>query len=304
MTTVSEFNDKAAFELGNLNLLASQVVEGFITGQHKSPFHGFSVEFAEHRLYNTGENIKNIDWKLLARTDKYFVKRFEDETNLRCQLVIDASGSMYYPDVKDNKLRFACYSSAALMYLLKKQRDAFGLSIINANVEFDIRAKSTVAHQQLIFSKMAELLSMPAPKKATSLAESLHQLAESTPRRSMFFVFTDLMERSQGVDELFSALNHLKHRKHEVVVCNITDKRTEQDFEFDNRPHHFIDLETGSEIKLQPSAIKDNYTQAIAEYYHTIREKCTQYRIDWLEADIARGFHPVLQAYMVKRQRM
>src|SRR5688572_19981865 len=151
-------NQQEVQQISHLELIAQQVVEGFITGLHKSPFHGFSVEFAEHRLYNTGDSIKNIDWKLYGRTDKLFVKRFEEETNLRCQIVLDVSSSMYYPEKDFNKLLFSVYSAASLMYLFKKQRDAFGLSCFSDKLELSTPAKSTAIHQKYLFSELEKLM--------------------------------------------------------------------------------------------------------------------------------------------------
>jgi len=206
-------------DLGNLELLAKQVVEGFIIGLHKSPFHGFSVEFAEHRLYNPGESTKNIDWKVFARTDKLFTKRFEEETNLRCQIVIDASSSMYFPkESESNKLQFSSLAAAALMNLLKKQRDAFGLSIFDSAVRNHTKAKSSTAHYRLLLTYLDKLLNNPEDNKTTAAAQALHQIADSIHRRSLVVIFSDMFEQSEATDQLFSALQHLKHNKHEVIL--------------------------------------------------------------------------------------
>ncbi|MCI5084024.1 MAG: DUF58 domain-containing protein, partial [Saprospiraceae bacterium] len=224
-------------DLGNLELLAKQVVEGFIIGLHKSPFHGFSVEFAEHRLYNQGESTKNIDWKVYARTDKMFVKRFEEETNLRCQIVIDASSSMYFPEISKtsddviNKLRFSALAAAALMNLLKKQRDAFGLSIFDQSVNMHTRCKSSTSHYRLLLSYLEQLINNPERNKMTNAAEALHQIAESIHKRSLVIIFSDMFEQSEHVEQLFSALQHLKHNKHEVVLFHTVDKSKEVDFD-------------------------------------------------------------------------
>jgi uncharacterized protein (DUF58 family) len=190
---------------GRLELLARQSVEGFITGLHKSPFHGFSVEFAEHRLHNPGESTRYIDWKLFARTDKLFVKRFEEETNLRCQLVIDCSGSMWYPAEVDpngsemNKLKFAVHSSAALMEMFRRQRDAVGLSLFSENLDEHIPAKSSTSHMRMVYHALEQLLdSANTKRKGTAAVESLHQIAEACPRRSLVVVFSDLLDRGGG----------------------------------------------------------------------------------------------------------
>ena len=297
-------------DLGNLELLAKQVVEGFIIGLHKSPFHGFSVEFAEHRLYNPGESTKNIDWKVYARSDKLFVKRFEEETNLRCQIVIDASSSMYFPEISKksknyiNKLRFSSLAAAALMNLLKKQRDAFGLSIFDSSINLHTKCKSSTSHYRLLLTYLEELINNPERNKTTAAAESLHQIADSIHKRSMVLIFSDMFEQNDQTEHLFSALQHLKHNKHEVVLFHVVDKSKEMDFDFENRPYIFIDIETGEQVRLQSNQVKDYYVEQMAKFKEQLKIKCLQYKIDFVEADIHQGFRPVLQNYLVKRSRM
>ena len=292
---------------GNLELLAQQVVEGFITGLHKSPFHGFSVEFAEHRQYNNGDNVKNIDWKLYAKTDKLYSKRFEEETNLRCQFVIDVSSSMYFPEPKNNKLTFSIQAAAALMYLLKKQRDAFGLSLFTDEILMNSPAKSTTVHQKYLFTQLEELLQKPKVNAQTNLSEALHQVAELIHKRSLVIVFSDLFNTQtspEKTDELFDALQHLKFNKHEVVVFNVVDQSKEVDFNFENRPYEFIDMETGETIKVHTNQVKENYVDAVSAYRQQIALKCAQYKIDLIDADINEGFYPILQSYLIKRQKL
>lgn len=296
----------------NLELLARQVVEGFIVGLHRSPFHGFSVEFAEHRLYNKGESTRNIDWKVFARTDKLFVKRFEEETNLRCQLVVDASSTMYYPwDEKNpdklkykNKFCFAAQSAAVLMYALKRQRDAFGLTLFDDDIRLSTNCKSTTQHYQQLLANLTQKIENPELNKPTDLARCLHQVAEATHRRSLIIIFTDVMENPAEADRLFSALQHLKHNKHEVILFHVTDKSKELDFEFENRPYIFVDMETGEQVRLQPSQVKEYYTQQVAAFTDQLKLRCLQYRIDFVEADINKGFYPILQMWMLKRSKM
>jgi len=291
---------------GNLELLAQQVVEGFITGLHKSPFHGFSVEFAEHRQYNTGDNVKNIDWKLFAKTDKLYSKRFEEETNLRCQFVIDVSSSMYFPEPKSNKLTFSIQAAASLMYLLKKQRDAFGLSLFTDEILLSSHAKSTTVHQKYLFTKLEELLQKPKLNARTNLSEALHQVAELIHKRSLVIIFSDLFNSEMSndkTDEFFDALQHLKFNKHEVVVFNVVDKSKEVDFNFENRPYQFVDMETGDTIKVHANQVKAHYTTAVSSYRQQIALKCAQYKIDLIDADINEGFYPILQSYLIKRQK-
>lgn len=296
--------------LGNLELLAKQVVEGFIIGLHKSPFHGFSVEFAEHRLYNPGEATKDIDWKVFARTDRLYTKRFEEETNLRCQIVLDTSSSMYFPEVGKNsknyinKLRWSALAAAALMNLLKKQRDAFGLTLFDEDVTIHSRCKASTAHYRLLLTYLQKLIDNPEHNKTTSAAKALHQIADSIHKRSMVVIFSDMFEQSEQTDQLFSALQHLKHNKHEVVLFHTVDKSLELDFEFENRPYLFVDMESGEEVRLQSNQVKDHYVSQMKEFKEQLRIKCLQYKIDFVEADINKGFKQVLQAYLVKRTKM
>jgi uncharacterized protein (DUF58 family) len=291
----------------NLELLARQVVEGFITGLHKSPFHGFSVEFAEHRLYNTGDSVKNIDWKLFAKTDKLFSKRYEEETNLRCQFVIDSSSSMYFPDEKYNKLIFAVQSTACLIYLLKKQRDAFGLSLFTDQVNLNTQAKSTSTHQKYLFAELDKVLQSPEMNVQTNLALALHQIAELIHKRSLVIIFSDMLQTVHDEDKiaaLFSSLQHLKFNKHEVVIFNVTDKSKEVDFNFENRPYEFIDMETGAVLKAHTAKVATAYLQQMNDYRQNLTLKCAQYKIDMVDADINEGFEQILQSYLIKRQKM
>ncbi len=294
-----------------LELIARQVVEGFITGLHKSPFHGFSVEFAEHRLYNAGESTKHIDWRLYGRTEKLFVKRYEEETNLRCQVVIDDSSSMYYPEIDPtgkefNKIKFSVYAAASIMHLLKKQRDAVGLSVFSENVSIHTGAKSSTVHQQLLFAELEKLLLPPLKdvQRKTSAIKALHQIAENIHKRSLVVLFSDMMDSGENDGELFSALQHLKHNKHEVILFHVTDKKKELEFNFENRPYLFIDVETGKEVKVFPNEVKQAYLKSITDYKQQLLLKCGQYKIDFVEADINLGFKQVLLPYLMKRQRM
>lgn len=296
-------------QYSKLELLAKQVVEGFITGLHKSPFHGFSVEFAEHRLYNNGESTRHVDWKLYGRTDKLFLKRYEEETNLRCQLVIDASSSMYFPEIdynsdQFNKLKFSIYASAALMNLLKRQRDAVGLSIFSDKLDVHTPSKSSTVHHKYLYHELEKLINQPNVNRSTFAIKSLHTIADSVHKRSLVIVFSDMMENTGSHDELFSALQHLKHNKHEVILFHTIDKDKEVDFNFENRPYQFIDLESGEEIKLHPNEVKENYVEQISKQTNELKLKCLQYGIEFVEVDINQGFHQILLAYLIKRKKM
>ncbi len=297
---------------GSIEFLAKQVVEGFITGLHKSPFHGFSVEFAEHRLYNPGESIKYIDWKLYGRTDKMFVKRFEEETNLRCQLVIDQSSSMYFPNRKipsftePNKLIFSIYAAASLLELMRRQRDAVGLSLFDKTLVAHTRARSTMVHAKLIYSMLEKLMPPDGgmQKRQTSAAEAIHQVAERTHQRSLVVIFSDMMDNASQADELFAALRHLRYNKHEVVLFHVLEKNTEEQLEFENRPHRFVDMESGMVVKLNPALIKEQYQIKTSSAKKDLMMRCGQYQIDYVEADINLGYQQVLLSYLLKRSKL
>jgi uncharacterized protein (DUF58 family) len=296
--------EEQLLQTGNLEFLAKQVVEGFITGLHKSPFHGFSVEFAEHRLYNTGESTKHIDWKLYARTDKLFIKRYEEETNLRCQLIIDCSSSMFYPEDGLNKITFSAYAAASLIKMLKKQRDASGVSLIADEILFHSPCKSSSTHQKLLYSKLEGMLAQNTPNRKSNIAANLHQLAEIIHKRSLVIIFSDMLQNTGEDDELFSALQHLKYNKHEVILFHVEDKKTEVSFDFTNRPYLFIDSETGEKIKLFPNQIKEHYLKAVEAYKHTLKLKCAQYKIDLVEAEVSTDFSQILLPFLVKRSKL
>lgn len=296
-------------QFNNLEFIARQVVEGFITGMHKSPLHGFSVEFAEHRLYNTGESTKYIDWKIYGKTDKLFVKRFEEETNLRCQLVIDNSSSMYYPfsskkgELINSKIYFSVYCAASIIYILQRQRDAYGLTVFSDKVTTHTNAKTNSVHKKYIYSELSKLLNVEKIpfNQTTSVSNTLHQIADNIHKRSLIIIFSDMMSDNEDSDNLFSSLQHLKHNKHEVILFHIIDKRTELEFEFENRLFKFIDMETGNEVLLHPAEIRQHYVKSMKDYTKTLKLKCSQYNIDFIEADVNAGFSEVLHHYLVKR---
>lgn len=300
-------DDQHIRQLANLELLARQVVEGFITGLHQSPFHGFSVEFAEHRLYNNGESVKNIDWKLLARTDKLFVKQFEEETNLRCYLLLDTSSSMNFPDKGINKLQFSIYAIASLMHLFKKQRDAFGLCLFGDKVDLISQVKSTTSHLFYLYAELEKAYNNPRVNTTTNITQVLHQVAGQIHQRSMIILFSDMLENSQNPEKLqalFAAIQHLKYNKQEVIIFNVSDKQKELDFNFDNRPHQFIDIESGEQVRVHPNKIRESYISSLAHYRHQLELKCAQYHIDIIDAYIEDGYNNVLKSYLIKRNKM
>ncbi len=296
----------------NLDFFANQVVEGFITGLHKSPYHGFSVEFAEHRLYNTGESTRNIDWKLFARTDKLFVKRFEEETNLRCQLVIDRSSSMHFPIQKKlnsktpNKIGFSILASAALMNLFKRQRDAVGLSVYSDIVHTHTRSRTNISHHKNLLWQL-ESLAKPFTKdlkESTSSVEALHEISERINKRSLVILFSDLLDSQENPQDFFSALQHLKYNKHEVIIFHVIDRSKELNFEFDARLHKFVDLETGEKIKVNPLEIKEEYVNQMYLFEQEFKLRCGQYNIDFIPVDCANGFESVLISYLLRRKKL
>ena len=295
-------------DLGNLELLAKEVVEGFITGMHKSPFHGFSVEFAEHRLYNKGESTRHIDWKLYAKTKKLFVKRYEEETNLRCHLIIDNSASMHYPFVKDlsmdnlTKISFSAIASAALIEILRRQRDAVGLCIYSDQNEYYSPSKGSDRHRRMLLAQLESLL-LENTKTTTDTYKVLHEIAEKIHRRSLIFLFTDMFQTDKKEDELFEALRHLKYNKHEVVLFHTYDSKTELDFDFENSPKKFVDVETGEQIDLYASSIKKEYKNTVEKYFVDLKLKCMQYKIDYVPVDINKGFHAILISYLISRKK-
>ena len=299
-------------QIGSLEFIARQVVEGFITGLHKSPFHGFSVEFAEHRQYNQGESIKHIDWKLFGRTEKLFVKRYEEETNLRCHIIIDNSSSMYFPVKPDinidnpNKITFSVYAAAALINLLQRQRDAVGLSLFSDKIELSTRARSTSVHVKYLYTEMEKLLKPIAAnvKKPTMAAASIHQIADMIHKRSLVVIFSDMLESHGDLDEMFSALQHLRYNKHEVILFHVVDKAKELDFDFENRPYKFVDMESGEELRLTPLELRKEYVESVGEFVKELKLRCGKYMIDFVAADINAGFSQILHPYLLKREKL
>ena len=293
----------------HLELLANQVVEGFISGMHKSPFHGFSAEFAEHKVYNAGESTKHIDWKLFAKTDRLYTKRYEEETNLRCHLIVDNSSSMHYPKLDNNepfyhsKIGFSVLASAVLMNLLKKQRDAVGLSVYSDKYEYYAPEKGSDRHHRMLLDKLEHLLQTPAQPKNTDTVTFLHQIAEKMHRRSMIVLFTDMFQTGSERDEaLFNALQHLKHNKHKVVLFHVIDRETELKFDFDNAPRKFIDMETGEEINIFADNIKEAYEQQADAYFKKIALTCAQNKIKYVPVAAGENFEKILTTYLVEKQ--
>lgn len=298
-------------QVENLELLAKQVVEGFILGLHKSPFHGFSVEFAEHRIYNPGEATRHIDWKVFGRTDRLYSKKYEEETNLRCQIVIDASSSMYFPEAEKNekglhinKLIFSAICASSLIHLLKMQRDAAGLSLFADEILLHTKAASNNTHHKLLQTQLENFIGKTSRNLPTHASKCLHAIAENIHRRSLVVLFSDMFEGNENTEDLFSALQHLKHNKHEVILFHVVDKKHEVDFAYDNKPYIFVDMESGEKVKVRSNEVKQHYTEQINKFNKELKLRCAQYRIDFIEADINREFSQVLLPYLVKRMKM
>lgn len=307
MNLQSELNKASLFS--NLELLANQVVEGFISGIHRSPFHGFSAEFAEHKIYNNGESTKHIDWKLFAKTDKLYTKRYEEETNLRCHMILDNSASMYYPKVDAlhlgslNKIGFSVLAIAALMNVLKRQRDAVGLSIYADTYTYYAPEKGSERHFQMLLAQLTQIgVATNAPKE-TNTYTYLHQIAEKIKRRSLIFLFTDMFQTEKDDAELFEALRHLKYNKHDVVLFHPMDKEHELLFNFENTPKRFVDVETGEHLDLYAENIKEAYQERTSAYIANIKMKCAQYKINYVDIDIQSDFSTVLNTFLVERHK-
>lgn len=298
----------------SLDFFARQVVEGFITGRHKSPFHGFSVEFSDYRQYNPGESTRNIDWHLYGRTDRLFVKQFEEETNLRCQLLIDQSSSMLFPidgqgEIDHpNKLTFSVYAAAVLIELLHRQRDAFGLTLLSSGIDLHTQCRSNAVHQRYLLGLLDSLIqpmkTEERPQRGTSLSDAIHITAEQLHRRSLVILFTDAFVRDDECEPLFDALRHLRHNRHEVILFHTFDRNHELQLGFDARPHQFIDLETGRQLRLQPNEIADTYRNQMENLQADMQRRAMQYHIDYVPVDVAQGFHQVILPFLLKRSKI
>lgn len=291
----------------HLELLAHQVVEGFIVGMHKSPFHGFSAEFAEHKVYNSGDSTKHIDWKLFAKTDRLYTKQFEEETNLRCHIIIDNSSSMHYPILNQNqnfyesKIGFSVLASAVLMNVLKKQRDAIGLSVFSDTYDYYAPEKGSDRHHRMILNALEGLLEQPKISKSTNTITFLHQIAEKIHRRSMIILFTDMFQ-SGDEEALFSALQHLKHNKHKVVLFHVYDAKTELNFDFDDAARKFIDIETGEEVAVFANSVQQEYEKEIVTYLKKLTLTCAQNKIQYVPVPVGADFDKILLTYLVEKQ--
>lgn len=296
-------------KLSSLELRAKKIVEGFISGLHKSPFHGFSVEFAEHRPYNPGDDFKHIDWKVYAKKERFYVKQYEEETNLRSYIMLDTSSSMQFKHFGEwSKLRYGIHYAASLMYMMHRQRDACGLIPFNSNIDAFIPAKSTYAHLRQIYTELERELIREEKKdverRKTASAQAIHEVAERLNHRSLVVIITDLFENADEHEELISALKHLRHRKHEVLLFNVLEKKSERDLDFPDQRFVFEDMELGDEVEVLPAQVRKDYQEKVAEYTKKFRMACSEFEIDFEEMDTQSPFDQSLLAYLTKRKRL
>lgn len=292
-----------------LDIKARQIVEGFISGMHRSPFHGFSVEFAEHRPYNPGDDLKHIDWKVYGKRDRLYVKQYEEETNLRCYILMDVSPSMHFKHFADwSKMKYAIHLAASLAYMMHRQRDACAFIPFDQGLEGIPPAKSSYAHLRHIYSQMDHILKSEGDKniskRRTASAEVIHEVAERINRRSLVIILSDLFENVQQQEELVSALKHLRHRSHEVILFHLLEKRSERELDFPDGRFIFEDLETGSEIDVLPKQIRGDYQKKMKEYAHRFKSICSNAQIDYEEVDTESSFNLALLSYLNKRKKL
>ncbi|MDR8392469.1 DUF58 domain-containing protein [Aliifodinibius sp. S!AR15-10] len=302
-------NPELLSQLAPLELRARKIVEGFISGLHKSPYYGFSVEFAEHRPYNFGDDLKHVDWKVYAKTERFYVKRYEEETNLRAYLLLDTSSSMYFKHFAEwTKLRYGINFGAALLYLMHRQRDATGLIPFSDKIESFIPAKSSYSHLRLIFQELEKRLKEeeqgPGDRKKTGSAQVIHEVAERLNHRSLVVIVTDLFENVDKHEQLISALKHLRHRKHEVLLFNVMEQKSERELDFPDRRYRLEDMETGTEMEVLPAQVREDYKKKVAEYTHRFKMACSEFQIDFEEVDTQSSFDLALLAYLNKRKNL
>ena len=291
--------------LKNMELRARLVVEGFITGLHKSPYHGFSVEFAEHRPYNPGDELRRVDWKVFGKTDRHYVKQYEEETNLRHYVVLDTSPSMRYRHAAAlTKLEYSAFLAAALHFLMVKQRDATSLIAYDERVHTMMRPRATMRYLRQILAKLEHLSRLPPGGERTDTASALHEVAERIARRSLLVVITDLYDNVGTQDSLMRALRHLRHRGHEVLVFRVLESATERSFTFPDVPMVFRDMESQEEISLHPAQLRRHFIRAVRADSEQFRRRCLEHSIDFVELDTGEHYGTALLAYLNKRRRL
>ncbi len=291
--------------LKNMELRARLVVEGFITGLHKSPYHGFSVEFAEHRPYNPGDELRRVDWKVFGKTDRHYVKQYEEETNLRHYVVLDTSPSMRYRHAGQlTKLEYGAYLAAALHFLMVKQRDATSLIAYDERVHTMMPPKATMRYLRQILARLDHLSRLAPDGRRTNTASALHEVAERIALRSLVVVITDLFDNVGTQHSLIRALRHLRHRGHEVLVFRVLESATERSFNFPDVPMVFRDMESQEEITLHPAQLRREFAQAVQTNSEEFRRRCLEHSIDFVELDTGEPYDTALLAYLNKRRRL
>jgi uncharacterized protein (DUF58 family) len=280
----------------NLSLLARGVVEGFIAGLHSSPYKGFSVEFAEHRKYTPGDNPRHLDWRILGRTDRLYIKQYEEETNLRAQILLDTSGSMSYGEAPAiSKLQYASYLTAVLAYFMMRQQDAVGLTTFDTKVRLEMPARSTPRH----FDELMKRLEAVKPGHKTDLGAILHRLADRFKRRCVIVLISDLYDDPEAVDR---ALHHFRARRHEVILFHVLD-RAELEFPFPQTAE-FVDMETGERLQVDPAYVRDDYRRQIEEFLGRYRRICADCQFDYVLSDTSVPLDLMLSRYLEKRNRL
>ena len=291
-----------------LNFYANQIVEGYIAGLHKSPFHGYSSEFAEHRLYNSGESTKHIDWKVYARTNRLYTKKYEEETNLRCQFILDNSSSMYFPSIEDpspknlNKIYFSCLMIASLSKLMEKQREAAGLSVFNNKLELNTEQKSSFKQYTYIYDSLQQICQLKTNDSRTTDITNLDKIVAKLKRRSLIIVFSDLFKNINDSSDLFKTLKHLKFNKHQVILFHVFDSDKELELNYSNKPKKFIDVETNDHVDLFGDGFKEEYNARVTDYFKELKKTCAKYKINYYPADIKKGFNPIINKFMIQKQ--
>ena len=284
---------QALARVKNLSVVARGVVEGFISGLHSSPYKGFSVEFAEHREYTAGDDPRHLDYRMLGRTDRLYIKQYEEETNMRVQVLLDTSGSMGYSfDGKLTKLAYGCYLTAVLSYLMTRQQDSVGLCTFDTEIRLDMPAHSSPRH----FSEMMHRLEAITPGRETDIAETLHKLANRFKRRCLIVLISDLYD---DPDEVIRALHHFRHCRHEVILFHVFDK-AEIEFPFRDMVA-FRDLETGQRIQVDPSYVRGPYVAQIEKFIENYRRACAEAQIDYVLTDTSVPYDFMLSKYIAKR---
>jgi len=291
---------EALARLGRLSLIARAVVEGFVTGLHRSPYHGFSVEFSEHREYVPGDNPRHLDWLALARSDRYYIKQYEEETNLRAHVLLDCSASMGYRYSGDklSKLEYGCYLAAALSFLMIRQQDPVGLVLFDDKIRSFLPPRSTTPH----LNRLLQRLETVEPGHGTGLSETFHDLAERIKRRGLIVIISDLLDRDAIEREVMRGLRHFRHKKHEVLLFHVLDS-AELDFPF-GRLSDFEDMETGERLQADPAFIRDEYRRRVQEFLDSYRRDCAAGNIDYVPANTSTPYDWLLRAYLDKRKRV